>query len=218
MDWAGNMVERVSGMSLDDYFKKYIFQPLGMKNITLFPNDQMKSRLAYMHSKDAKGVIHGQKHTFRLPLLIEEKDIPSAYNSAGAGGFAQPSEYCGMMLINISHTHSYMSIWLATDGAIAILAALLNDGLSPTTGNRILKPETVSEMFTNQIPQFPNFGRQSIPAANPLYTNPIPELYPQPPENPPQGWGLSFMVTIHPGATGRGANTGWWAGLPNLFW
>ena len=33
-----------------------------------------------------------------------------------------------------------------------VLAALLNDGESPNTGARILKKETVDEMFTNQIP------------------------------------------------------------------
>ena len=72
-------------------------------------------------------------------------------------------------------------------------------------------------MFTNQIPQFPDFGRQSISTARPELTNTIPDLYPQPAEQP-QGWGLTFMLTIHEGATGRGKNTGWWAGLPNLFW
>ena len=98
-----------------------------------------------------------------------------------------------------------------------LLAALLNDGTSPTTGKQILKPESVQEMFRNQIPQFPDFARNAIPDARPDLTNPIPQLYPQPPEQP-QGWGLTFMLTIHPGATGRGSNTGWWAGLPNLFW
>lgn len=72
-------------------------------------------------------------------------------------------------------------------------------------------------MFSNQIPEMPNFGRNPIEAANPEYTNPLGELYPQPREQE-QGWGLTFMLTVHPGATGRGRNTGWWAGLPNLFW
>jgi len=29
---------------------------------------------------------------------------------------------------------------------------------------------------------------------------------------------MSFMQTIEPGATGRGANTCWWAGIANLFY
>lgn len=72
-------------------------------------------------------------------------------------------------------------------------------------------------MFTNQIPNFPDFGRQGIPASKPDHTNAISDIYPQP--GLPQGWGLTFMLTISPSPmTGRAGNTGWWAGLPNLFW
>lgn len=98
-----------------------------------------------------------------------------------------------------------------------ILSTLLNDGVSPTTSARILSEASIKEMFTNQIPQFPDFGRRGIPAAKPDLTNPIPDMYPQPTEQP-QGWGLTFMMTIHPGAIGRGTNTAWWAGLANLYW
>lgn len=30
LDWAGRLVESVSGMTLEEYFQKKIFQPLGM--------------------------------------------------------------------------------------------------------------------------------------------------------------------------------------------
>lgn len=93
---------------------------------------------------------------------------------------------------------------------------LLNDGTSPTTGAQILSPSTVEIMFQNQITQFPNFARQSIPAAKPDLTNAIPEIYPVP-GNGPQGWGLTFMLS-GAGTTGRSASTAFWAGLPNLWW
>lgn len=73
-------------------------------------------------------------------------------------------------------------------------------------------------MFTNQLPQMPNFGRQGIPAAKPDLTNPLPDLYPEGPDTP-QGWGLTFMLTdLKGGSGGRGKGTGWWAGLANLYW
>lgn len=93
---------------------------------------------------------------------------------------------------------------------------LLNDGTCPRTGSKLLRKETVDEMFSNQIPRFPNYGRQSIPAAKPDLTNPIAEQY-HVPGNPPQGWGLTFMLS-NGGATGRSTSTGHWAGLPNLWW
>jgi len=70
-------------------------------------------------------------------------------------------------------------------------------------------------MFRNQIPSFPNFGRQDIPDSKPDLTNAIPELYPVS-ENAPQGWGLTFMLSD--GGTGRSKNTAFWAGLANLWW
>lgn len=69
-------------------------------------------------------------------------------------------------------------------------------------------------MFTNQIPQFPNFGRQPMDGAKPLLTKGGSDLYPN--NNKPQGHGLSFMISG--GLTGRSEGTAWWAGLANLFW
>lgn len=98
-----------------------------------------------------------------------------------------------------------------------ILAMLLNEGTSPTTQARILQPKTVQEMFTNQIPHLPNFARQgNIFAAKPELTHAVPELYPVP-GDPPQGWGLTFMLT-NGGATGRSTQTAMWAGLANCWY
>lgn len=76
-------------------------------------------------------------------------------------------------------------------------------------------------MFKNHIPQFPNFGRQGFPASKPDLTNALPDLYPQE-GNPPQGWGLTFMVTTDGSGkgkgTGRSNGTVHWAGLANTFW
>lgn len=92
---------------------------------------------------------------------------------------------------------------------------LLNDGVSSQTGNRILQKSTVDEMFRNQIPQFPDFGRQGITAAKKHLTNDLPDLSPNP--GKPQGWGLSFMLAGS-SPTGRSETTASWGGLANLFW
>ena len=93
IDWAGNIVERVTGMSLNDYFQEHIFKPLGVKNISMFPDEYMKSKLAHMHFKQTTGSIYNRPHLLRAPLLAGKEDIPKIYNSAGAGCFAQPVEY-----------------------------------------------------------------------------------------------------------------------------
>lgn len=103
-----------------------------------------------------------------------------------------------------------------TDMCSGILAMLLNDGKDAATGKQVLQPSTVALMFTNQIPQFPDHGRQGIPAAKSELTNPIPDMYPTATPGEPQGWGLSMQLSSGP--TGRGGGTGWWTGLANLFW
>ncbi|BDD62295.1 hypothetical protein MPDQ_006718 [Monascus purpureus] len=190
IDWAGLLVERVTGLSLNDYLHRNIFEPLGLKNISMFPNASMKANLAFMNQRDASGQLSRRDHLLRRPLLVESaEEIRGCFNSGGAGCFAKPQEYC------------------------QILAVLLNDGTSPQTGAKLLKKETVDEMFRNQIPEFPHFGAQGIPASKPDLTNAIPLLYPS---TTPQGWGLTFMLTG--GATGRSPGTAHWAGLPNLWW
>ncbi|KAJ8111000.1 hypothetical protein ONZ43_g5731 [Nemania bipapillata] len=176
IDWAGVALERASGLRLNDYLQKHILQPLGLKNMSMVPTQEMKSKLAYMHAKDQDGTLRPRNHLLRAPLVVSH-DNEALFHSGGAGMFAKPQEYCSTQL---------------------------------------LRKETVDEMFKNSIPEFPNFARQGIPAAKPDLTNPLPELYPVP-GNPPQGWGLTFMLS-NGGATGRSTGTGFWAGLSNVWW
>ena len=67
-----------------------------------------------------------------------------------------------------------------------------------------------------QIPDMPNFGRQAINPPKPELSNALPELYPEP-HDIPQGWGLTFFLHLRDSAV-HSEGTGWWAGLPNLFW
>lgn len=197
IDWAGIVLERATGMGLNEWMQKNIMQPLQLDAVNMFPTAEMKAHLAFMHQRwpgSSSSDAEERDHLYREPILAEtEHEKKHIFHSGGAGAFAKPTQY------------------------VQVLSVLLNNGTSPITGAQILKPETVDEMFKNQIPQFPDFARQGIPAAKAEQTNAAPELYPQE-GNPPQGWGLSFMLTQEPGATGRGANTAWWAGIANLFW
>ncbi len=205
-------MERVSGMSLNDYFQEHIFQPLGIENINMFPTKSMKENLAYMHQKTPDGQIYQRNHLHRRPLMVDGEEIAKTYNSAGAGCFAKPIEYCRKLMQALENTMP-SGFHELTFSSSEILATLLNGGTSPTTSHQLLQSSTVDEMFKNQIPQFPDFGRQGIPAAKPDLTNPLPMLYPEPPETP-QGWGLTFMLShLNGGAGGRGQGTAWCVNL-----
>ncbi|OJJ89520.1 serine hydrolase domain-containing protein [Aspergillus glaucus CBS 516.65] len=139
IDWVGLLVERATGVSLNDYFQENIFAPLNIKELNMFPTPEMLSRLCFMNKRasDGKVSLNEYGHLSRSQFLAhtpEEKKV--LFNHGGHGLFGRPSEY------------------------LQIISMLLNDGTYPKTGNKILEKETVNEMFTNQIPQFPDFGRQ----------------------------------------------------------
>lgn len=133
-------MERASGLSLNDYFQKNIFQPLGLQNINMFPTPSMRAKLAWMNTRnpaDGKVYPHLPGHLVKSQLMAQsDADRKSVFNAGGHGCFAQPSEYT------------------------RIIAVLLNDGTDAKSGHRLLKKETVDEMFTNQIPEFGDFARQ----------------------------------------------------------
>lgn len=215
IDWAGIALERASGLKLNDYIQKNIFHPLGLKEMSMIPTADMKSKMAHMHSRDPQGNIRPRDHLQRLPLVIDDADtatVANVFNSGGAGMYAKPQEYTSELPPDVPETHMDRKV----NNSKEVLAVLLNDGTCPRTGAKILRKETVDEMFINQIPKFPNFGRQGIPPSKPELTNPLPDLYPAG-DNTPQGWGLTFMLP-NSDATGRSKGTAFWAGLANLYW
>ncbi|KAJ9297156.1 hypothetical protein DTO271G3_4449 [Paecilomyces variotii] len=192
LDWAGVLVERVTGLSLEDYFQSFILRPLGIENISFFPNAKMKANLAYMHQREKDGLLSVTDHVFRYPFLPARDGEGRRFCMGGAGCFGNPVEYC------------------------RILALLLNGGTSPNTGAQILRPETVKEMFTDQIPHMPRHCNEYIPAAKPQLTTPFP-MFPTA-DDLTEGWGLSFSLSHTKSPTGAATGSASWSGIANLFW
>tara|TARA_R110002003_G_scaffold186_10_gene14592 strand:- start:9680 stop:10636 length:957 start_codon:yes stop_codon:yes gene_type:complete len=131
IDWAGIILERVTGQTLGEYMAEHIFAPLGISSegATMFPTKEQQKHVAHMHQRDPEGKLTEREHLYKAPFDFTTKEQQDkALQSGGAGLFAKPKEY------------------------VKILAAILNDGKSPETGKSILKKETVDLMWENQIP------------------------------------------------------------------
>ncbi|KAI0474098.1 beta-lactamase [Xylariaceae sp. FL0804] len=190
--WAGIVLERQTGMGLDQYMRENIFEPLGLGSTTMLPTGDMRARLAHMHRRTPDGrCVPGDPVLPRRLVAETEEELADCFDNGGGGLYTKPQEYT------------------------RVLAVLLNGGACPRTGVRLVSEQTVDAMFTNQIPHMPDFGRQDFPSARSDVTQPFPQLYPEA-GDPPQGWGITFMLCG--GATGRAAGTAWWGGLPNLYW
>lgn len=191
IDWAGVALERVTGEKLGDYIKNHILIPLGLTESSFTPDELQRSKLVDISRRDGQtGELSTIKHYYQKVVTGSYDEL--FFHSGGAGLFSKPHDY------------------------VQILSVILNDGESPKTGARILSKDFVDLLFTNQIPQWPDFGRRGLPDADPLLTNALDEIYPQ--GSAPQGWGLSWFLTPEPGATGRGANTAFWCGIANCFY
>lgn len=84
MDWAGKLVEKVSGQSLEQYFRANILDPLGMKDTTfVFPPDKF-DRLVSTYRRQPDGSLKQDARTVPVP--------PKVYNGGG-GLFSTCPDY-----------------------------------------------------------------------------------------------------------------------------
>src|SRR5215470_4267293 len=93
IDWAGKMVEKVSGQKLDRYFQDHIFGPLGMKDTSFKLSAAQRARLASVHQRDDKGALAAIE--FGLP---EEPE----FLMGGGGLYGTAGDYLAFaqMIIN----------------------------------------------------------------------------------------------------------------------
>jgi methyl acetate hydrolase len=57
IDWVGQMVEAVSGLSLGEYFAEHLTGPLGMSDTAFAPSPDMQARAATLHARLPDGTL-----------------------------------------------------------------------------------------------------------------------------------------------------------------
>lgn len=121
IDILGAVIEQISGMTLGEYFDKYIFEPLDMHGITFHPTEEQKSRLAALYMGNIG------THTCTRVEGNDNDLVPvSRFESGGAGLYGTPAEY-------------------------AKFTSALSCGGVGKTGQRILSEESVRSMGVNLL-------------------------------------------------------------------
>lgn len=185
-NWAGILVARLNNMSLEAYMQKYIWDPLGIQNITfhLELKPEVRKNLVTMTRR-------GTQETLTLAKPSDEKvtwtdetlyDDPTA-DEWGAGG----------------------TIGSAVD-YIKILHSICTDD------GRLLKSETIDEMFTPQLPEeaqkrFAGIMRLMSASLACDQSNSV-----------QFGHGLAGALTLNDGPTGAKTGTLSWGGFANMLW
>lgn len=134
-DVLGYLIEVISGISLDQYFRKNIFEPLGMKDTYFYIPKEKQNRLAMLHSEDLS------RHVINTPEVITlngtfYRDYPvldgGSFYSGGGGLVSTAYDYAVFMQM------------------------LLNEG--EYNGKRLLSRNSIRLMTSNQVGDI-NIGR-----------------------------------------------------------
>jgi methyl acetate hydrolase len=84
IDWAGQVVEGVTGKRLGEVIQERIFAPLGMNSTSFTLTDEMRSRLTRIHQREADGGLTPLE--FELPM-------PPAIDMGGHGLYGTVPDY-----------------------------------------------------------------------------------------------------------------------------
>ncbi len=122
LDVLGYLIEVISGMPFDEFLRKRIFDPLGMKDTWFYlPKEKHNRLVAVQHLKDGKWE--------KYPVTFYDTDYPKKgakrFFSGGAGLSSTVKDYATFLQMYLNH------------GAL--------------NGNRILSRTTVQSAMANQI-------------------------------------------------------------------
>ena len=125
-DLLGCLVEVISGMTLNDFFRTRIFEPLGMKDTYFYIPAEKASRLVNLYREDSAGhLLKATGNMLNGPVVSNYPLFNTTYYSGGAGLSSTIYDYA------------------------IFLQMLLNNGMY--NGKRLLSRNTVRIMTQNQI-------------------------------------------------------------------
>lgn len=84
MDWAGKMIEAVSGQKLGVFMRENIFEPLGMSSTAFKITPDMESRRAWLHTRGEDGIL--EPYDFVKPQAPE-------FEEGGGGLYSTCRDY-----------------------------------------------------------------------------------------------------------------------------
>ena len=88
LDWTGRLVERVSGLSLEEYFQRHILQPLGMTDTSFILPPNKFDRLVDSWQR---------QHDGKLEILPRKQPQPPKAFNGGGGLYSTAADYVRFM-------------------------------------------------------------------------------------------------------------------------
>lgn len=192
IDWAGMVVEAITGRRLGEVMQTRILGPLGMNDTAFTMTPSMKARQATIHAReDGDGSL--------IPLdgvtLPQEPEL----HMGGHGLYGTATDYV-----------KFIRMWL-NDGRSDSGEQILR----PETVEMASRNHLPQGMHIKMLPGVgaSNTAKSILPVSKPRLSNDA-EFFP----GMPKSWALTFMINEEPAPTGRPAGALAWAGLANLYY
>lgn len=192
IDWAGHLVSRISGLTLEEYFSKHIWGPCGIAEISFHPPSDAESTMMAMTTREPM-------HTGNVVLLesaplgrtLDREKIHPPY-SGGGGLFGTARDY----LTFLRH----------------VLASA-----EPNAKVQLLQPDTFKLLFRDTLPDDPVIRKDLAAMAQrqcihdpALLTDGTGEYI---------GYGPGLFINKQESKWGRKAMSGFWDGAAKtMFW
>ena len=94
VDWAGRLVEAISGTTLENYFQEKIFRPLGMEDTSyILPASKFERMVSRYHRQDGSDLKQDER---KLPTP------PTTFNGGG-GLYSTAADYVRFMQLILNH-------------------------------------------------------------------------------------------------------------------
>ena len=122
-DLLGLLIARIEGAPLGEVLKRRIFDPLRMKDTSFLVPREKRHRRAAAYGFDEEGRL--TKRVSRSGVFVSERPEDMSYESGGAG------------------------LWSTLDDYLSFARLFLGEG--KVHGVRLLRPETLAAMMTNQL-------------------------------------------------------------------
>lgn len=133
MDVLGRLIEVVSGQKLSDYFRKNIFEPLGMKSTFFYLPKEKQAKLVPLYAQKEDGTLEMASNSGGVTSVLDYPLQADHNHYAGGGGLSST----------------------AMDYAIFIQALLQNGEYD---NKRILGRKTIEVMTSDQMIRLNQFG------------------------------------------------------------
>jgi CubicO group peptidase (beta-lactamase class C family) len=145
IDWAGKMVEAVSGKKLGQYMKENLFEPLGMTSTAFKITDDMRKRLAKIHHRTDAGL---------QPDTALELPQDPEFEMGGGGLYSTVGDYGRFVRMMLNQGRSDKGEQVLKPATVAEMS---RNAMGDT---RVKMLKTVAPPFSNDAEFFPGMDKQ----------------------------------------------------------